>query len=136
MNKLELDELEFYHSIWFTVLVIILLGVFIFPNQEFESLDLKIIKDNPERVKTIIFVSLHISSVLGIVSEPFLPFTSKKIKSILQSDNHEMKWSWDNLKNNDFLISENLKINEPELLFSRIEDSEIQKQIDKLNKNN
>ena len=96
----------------------------------------KIIKDDPERVKTIIFVSLHISSVLGIVSEPFLPFTSKKIKSILQSDNHEMKWSWDNLKNNDFLISENLKINEPELLFSRIEDSEIQKQIDKLNKNN
>ena len=68
--------------------------------------------------------------------EPFLPFTSKKIKGILQSDNHEMKWSWDNLKNKDFLISEKLKINEPELLFSRIEDSEIQKQIDKLNKNN
>ena len=39
-------------------------------------------------------------------------------------------------QNNDFLISENLKINEPELIFSRIEDSEIQKQIDKLNKNN
>ena len=96
----------------------------------------KKIKDDPERVKTIIFLSLHISSVLGIVSEPFLPFTSKKIKSILESNNHEMKWSWDNLKNNDFLISENLKINEPELLFSRIEDSEIQKQIDKLNKNN
>ena len=47
MNKMELDELEFYHSIWFTVLVIILLGVFIFPNQEFESLDWKIIKENP-----------------------------------------------------------------------------------------
>ena len=96
----------------------------------------KIIKDDPERVKTIIFLSLHISSVLAIVSEPFLPFTSKKIKSILKSDNHEMKWSWDNLKSNDFLVSDNLKINEPELLFSRIEDSEIQKQIDKLNKNN
>ena len=96
----------------------------------------KIIKDDPERVKTIIFLSLHISSILAIVSEPFLPFTSKKIKGILQSDNHEMKWSWYNLKNKDFLISENLKINEPELLFSRIEDSEIQKQIDKLNKNN
>ena len=96
----------------------------------------KIIKDDPERVKTIIFISLHISSIIGIISEPFLPFTSKKIKSILQSDNHEIKWSWDNLKNNDFLISEKLKINEPELLFSRIEDSEIQKQIDKLNKNN
>ena len=96
----------------------------------------KIIKDDPERVKTIIFISLHISSVLAIVSEPFLPFTSKKIKSILQYENHEVKWSWNNLKNNDFLISENLKINEPELLFSRIEDSEIQKQMDKLNKNN
>ena len=47
MNKLELNELEFYHSIWFTVLVVILLGVFVFPNQEFESLDWKIIKDNP-----------------------------------------------------------------------------------------
>ena len=44
MNKLELDELEFYHSIWFTVLVIILLGVFIFPNQEFESLNWKLIE--------------------------------------------------------------------------------------------
>ena len=40
----------------------------------------KIIKDDPERVKTIIFISLHISSILGIVSEPFLPFTSKKLK--------------------------------------------------------
>ena len=47
MDKLELDELEFYHSIWFTVLVIILVGVFIFPNQDFESLDWKIIKNNP-----------------------------------------------------------------------------------------
>ena len=47
MNKLELNELEFYHSIWFTVLVVILLSVFVFPNQEFESLDWKIIKDNP-----------------------------------------------------------------------------------------
>ena len=95
----------------------------------------KIIKDDPGRVQTIIFLSLHISSVLAIISEPFLPFTSKKIKSILQSNNHEMKWSWDNLKNNDFLISEKLKINEPKLLFSRIEDSDIQFQIEKLNKN-
>ena len=47
MDKLELNELEFYHSIWFTVLVVILLSVFVFPNQEFESLDWEIIKDNP-----------------------------------------------------------------------------------------
>ena len=95
----------------------------------------KIIKENPERVKTVIFISLHISSVLAIVSEPFIPFTSKKIKNILNFKD-EINWTWEGLKKNDFLINENHKINEPELLFNRIEDSEIQLQIDKLHKKN
>ena len=95
----------------------------------------KIIKENPERVKTVIFISLHISSVLAIVSEPFIPFTSKKIKNILNFKD-EINWTWKDLKDKDFLINENHKINEPELLFNRIEDSEIQLQIDKLHKNN
>ena len=60
----------------------------------------------------------------------------KSTKKIITQNTLTKKVKVDNLKNNDFLISENLKINEPELLFSRIEDSEIQKQIDKLNKNN
>ena len=93
----------------------------------------KIIKENPERVKTVIFISLHISSVLAIVSEPFIPFTSKKIKNILNFKD-EINWTWEGLKKKDFLINENHKINEPELLFDRIEDSEIQLQIDKLHK--
>ena len=95
----------------------------------------KIIKENPERVKTVIFISIHISSVLAIVSEPFIPFTSKKIKNILNFKD-EINWTWEGLKKKDFLINENHKINEPELLFNRIEDSEIQLQIDKLHKNN
>ena len=95
----------------------------------------KIIKENPERVKTVIFISLHISSVLAIVSEPFIPFTSRKIKNILNFKD-EIDWTWKSLKDEDFLISENHKINEPELLFNRIEDSEIQLQIDKLHKKN
>ena len=95
----------------------------------------KIIKENPERVKTVIFISLHISSVLAIVSEPFIPFTSKKIKNILNFKD-EINWTWKGLKDKDFLINVNHKINEPELLFNRIEDSEIQLQIDKLHKNN
>ena len=95
----------------------------------------KVIKENPERVKTVIFISLHISSVLAIVSEPFIPFTSKKIKNILNFKD-EINWTWEGLKKNDFLINENHKINEPELLFDRIEDSEIQLQIDKLHKKN
>ena len=95
----------------------------------------KIIKEDPERVKTVIFISLHISSVLAIVSEPFIPFTSKKIKNILNFKD-EINWTWEGLKKKDFLINENHKINEPELLFNRIEDSEIQLQIDKLHKKN
>ena len=95
----------------------------------------KMIKENPERVKTVIFISLHISSVLAIVSEPFIPFTSKKIKNILNFKD-EINWTWEGLKKKDFLINENHKINEPELLFNRIEDSEIQLQIDKLHKKN
>ena len=95
----------------------------------------KIIKEDPERVKTVIFISLHIASVLAIVSEPFIPFTSKKIKNILNFIN-DSNWNWIGLKENDFLITENHQINEPELLFNRIEDSEIQLQIDKLKKNN
>ncbi len=95
----------------------------------------KIIKENPERVKTVIFISLHISSVLAIVSEPFIPFTSKKIKNILNFKD-EINWTWKDLKDKNFLINENHKINEPELLFNRIEDYEIQLQIDKLHKNN
>ena len=63
----------------------------------------KIIKENPERVKTVIFISLHISSVLAIVSEPFIPFTSKKIKNILNFKD-EINWTWEGLKKKDFLI--------------------------------
>jgi len=96
----------------------------------------KIIKFDPERVKTILFVALHISSILSIVSEPFLPFTSKKIKFILNSQDHSSKWTWENLENDKFLISKGVTINEPELLFTRVEDSEIEYQIDKLKNNN
>ena len=96
----------------------------------------KIIKVDPERVKTILFVALHISSILSVVSEPFLPFTSKKIKFILNSQDHSSKWTWENLVNDNFLISKKVTINEPELLFTRIEDSEIQYQIDKLKNTN
>ena len=96
----------------------------------------KLINVDPERVKTVLFIALHISSTLSIVSEPFLPFTSKKIKFFLNSQDHSLKWNWENLVNEKFLISNGVIINQPELLFTRIEDSEIQYQIDKLKNNN
>ena len=95
----------------------------------------KIINTNPDRVRTIIFISIQISSILSIISEPFIPLTSKKIKDMLNYKAHKNSWTWDNISKKDFLISENIKLNEPILLFSKIEDFEIQKQIDKLNNN-
>ena len=95
----------------------------------------KIINTNPDRVRTIIFISIQISSILSIISEPFIPFTSKKMKVMLNYKAHKNSWTWDNISKKDFLISENIKLNEPTLLFSKIEDYEIQKQIDKLNNN-
>ena len=92
----------------------------------------KLIKSDPLRVKTIMFVALQISAIISIVSEPFVPNTSKKIKRILNHENHDILWSWDQLNKEKFLIKSGVKINEPELLFSRIEDHQIENQLEKL----
>ncbi|NBL65006.1 methionine--tRNA ligase [Flavobacterium sp. NST-5] len=92
----------------------------------------KVIKDNPERVKTQMFVALQIASALATLAEPFLPFTSKKLSKILNIEPN----NW-NLEFEDWnLTKAGHKIGSPEvsgeLLFAKIEDEEIQKQIDKL----
>ena len=87
----------------------------------------KIVKSDEKRVKTILNISLQITASLSILCEPFLPFTSKKLKSILNL-NH-LKWK-DANKN---IISSGHKINTGIHLFSKIEDDKIQNMIDKLN---
>ena len=96
----------------------------------------KLIKSDPPRVKTIMFVALQISAIISIVSEPFIPNTSKKIKRILNHENHDILWNWDQLNKQKFLIKSGVKINEPELLFSRIEDHQIENQLVKLKSKN
>ena len=96
----------------------------------------KLIKSDPLRVKTIMFVALQISAIISIVSEPFVPNTSKKIKRILNHENHDILWNWDQLNKQKFLIKSGVKINEPELLFSRIEDHQIENQLEKLKSKN
>ena len=96
----------------------------------------KLIKSDPQRVKTIIFVALQISAIISIVSEPFIPNTSKKIKRILNHENHDILWDWELLNEQKFLIKSGVKINEPELLFSRIEDKQIENQLVKLKSKN
>ncbi|WP_346881968.1 methionine--tRNA ligase [uncultured Algibacter sp.] len=92
----------------------------------------KVIKVDAERTKTIMYVALQISAALATLSEPFLPFTSKKLKGILNVTSGDGKTSWSDVSNKDVLISANHKIEKGELLFSKIEDETIQKQLDKL----
>ncbi|MBE7659627.1 methionine--tRNA ligase [Tenacibaculum finnmarkense] len=89
----------------------------------------KMIKVDAERTKTIMNVALQIAAGLSILSEPFLPFTSTKLKSILNIDT---TLTWNDVSEKEVLISDNHQINEAELLFSKIEDVEIEKQLAKL----
>lgn len=87
----------------------------------------KLIKTDPERVKTIINIALQITANLAIVFEPFLPFTSAKLCSFLNID--LPKW---NVSGSVDLITTNHKISEPSILFSKIEDEKIEVQLAKL----
>ncbi len=89
----------------------------------------KQIKTDPERVQTIMYVALQIAAGLSALSEPFLPFTSQKLKLMLNLSNDV---NWESVLKETELISANHKINKAELLFAKIEDDEIQKQLNKL----
>ena len=98
----------------------------------------KVIKVDEERVKTIMFVALQISAALAVLAEPFLPFTSTKLKNILNvssSDSTEencIENSWKDISEKSVLLPENHQINKAELLFSKIEDKTIELQLEKL----
>lgn len=89
----------------------------------------KLIKTDEERVKTIMNIGLQISCNLAILAEPFLPHTSKKLFHLLNIA--PLKWAAAAQTSN---IAANHIINKDELLFAKIEDAEIQVQLDKLQK--
>ena len=92
----------------------------------------KLIKTDEERVKTIMFVALQIATGLAILSEPFLPFTSNKLKGILRHAELDSASHWDDIATRDVLLPAGHQLNPSELLFRKIEDTEIQQQLDKL----
>ncbi|WP_370390464.1 methionine--tRNA ligase [uncultured Winogradskyella sp.] len=92
----------------------------------------KTVKTDEERTKTIMYVALQIASALSILSEPFLPFTSKKLKGILKSSELKTELTWDAVEANNVLLPAHHTIGKAELLFTKIEDSAIQLQLDKL----
>ena len=88
----------------------------------------KMVKENPERVKTQMYVALQIAAALTTLCEPFLPFTNKKLVQTL----HCNVSSWNDISEGKELLPTNHEIGTSEILFPQIEDEEIQKQIDKL----
>ncbi|MCF7566913.1 methionine--tRNA ligase [Sabulilitoribacter arenilitoris] len=92
----------------------------------------KIIKVDEARTQTIMYVALQIASALATLCEPFLPFTSIKLKNILNVTSSVVETSWNDIKSKNILIPEGHQIGKAELLFSKIEDDTIQKQLDKL----
>jgi len=80
----------------------------------------KVIKTDPERVKTIIYISLQLTANLAIAFEPFLPFSSEKLRQMLNMQEFE----WNQLGSTELL--------KPELLFEKIEDDVIEAQVQKL----
>ena len=94
----------------------------------------KTIKTDEQRTKTVMFVALQIASALAILSEPFLPHTSKKLKEMLHINSRETQngLQWSDVAVKQTLIAKGHTINTNELLFSKIEESQIQAQMDKL----
>ncbi|HLV70914.1 MAG TPA: methionine--tRNA ligase, partial [Xanthomarina sp.] len=92
----------------------------------------KVIKEDEARTRTIMFVALQISSALATLSEPFLPFTSDKLKGILAVTSSAVETSWNDISSKDILLPSGHQIGQAELLFSKIEDETVQAQVDKL----
>lgn len=88
----------------------------------------KIIKTDPGRVAAVMNIALQITANLTIILEPFLPFTMHRLREWLNIGKPE----WKDAGRDDLLLPGH-KINKPELLFSKIEDKEIDRQIEKLN---
>ena len=91
----------------------------------------KVIKNNPERVKTQMYVALQISSALSSLCEPFLPFTASKLGEILKTGLMK-NLSWEDVSTRNDLLPAGHQIGSAEILFAQIEDGDIQKQIEKL----
>ncbi|RKQ42696.1 methionyl-tRNA synthetase [Roseivirga pacifica] len=87
----------------------------------------KLIKSDEERVKTILNIALQLVANLSIVAEPFIPFSSEKLRNFLNIERYD--WS---KAGNDELLAAGHQLEKAQLLFEKIEDATIQAQVDKL----
>ncbi|HPF52600.1 MAG TPA: methionine--tRNA ligase subunit beta, partial [Draconibacterium sp.] len=87
----------------------------------------KVVKTDPERVKTVMNICLQITANLTICLEPFLPFSMEKLRGFLNLE----KLDWNSFGNTE-LLPVGHQVNKPELLFEKIEDATIEAQVQKL----
>ena len=87
----------------------------------------KLWKTNPKRVETILYISLQLVANLSIAFEPFLPFSSKKLREMINMT----EYNWSELGSTD-LLPAGKQLAEPELLFDKIDDEAIEAQLRKL----
>ena len=90
----------------------------------------KLIKIDPKRVETIMFTAIQIAAGLSILCEPLLPFTAQKLKKMLL-----IQASWKDVVGHQSLLATGHLLSQPKLLFEKIEDEEINKQLSKLKNN-
>ena len=90
----------------------------------------KLIKTDPKRVETIMFTALQISAALSILCEPLLPFTSKKLKDMLK-----LNASWEDVIGDQPILDTGHSLSQSQLLFEKIEEEDIEKQLQKLKNN-
>ena len=90
----------------------------------------KLIKTDPKRVETIMFIALQISAALSILCEPLLPFTSKKLKDMLK-----LNASWEDVIGDQPILDTGHSLSQSQLLFEKIEEEDIEKQLQKLKNN-
>lgn len=89
----------------------------------------KLIKTDPKRVEAIMFTALQIAAGLTVLSEPLLPFTAQKMKDMLQ-----LNATWEDVCIGELLVAGHT-LNKAQLLFEKIEEEAIEKQLEKLKNN-
>ncbi len=92
----------------------------------------KVIKEDEERVATIMNTALQLATALAVLSEPFLPFTSAKLKKMLQLESSTISLGWASIATQSPLLPSGHLLGKSELLFRKIEDEEITAQLEKL----
>lgn len=92
----------------------------------------KTIKTDLPRTRTVMYVSNQIAAALAVLSEPFLPFTSRRLKTIFNINNPDLQWQ--DISEKDNYLKPDHPVEKAELLFRKIEDEEIRQQLEKLEK--